>query len=134
VLVLADNREAVIPNAKVGADTIINYNRRDTRRVQAQVGIGYNDDIGRALQVLRDTLVADARVFAEPAPAVFVAGLGDSAVNLTVWTWARRGDWWPLQQNLPRRVKETLDAAGISIPCPQRKLTLRQAPVAPPAA
>ncbi len=134
VLVLADNREAVIPNAKVGADTIINYNRRGTRRAQVQVGIGYNDDIGRALQVLRDTLVADARVLAEPAPTVFVAGLGDSAVNLTVWAWARRGDWWPLQQDLPRRVKETLDAAGISIPFPQRELTLRQAPVAPPAA
>ena len=134
VLVLADNREAVIPNAKVGADTIINYNRRGTRRAQVQVGIGYGDDIGRALQVLRDMLVADARVLAEPAPAVFVAGLGDSAVDLTVWAWAQRGDWWPLQQDLPRRVKETLDAAGISIPLPQRELILRQAPPVPPAA
>lgn len=134
VLVLADNREAVIPNAKVGTDIIINYNRRGTRRAQMQVGIGYGDDIGRALQGLRDMLAADARVLAEPAPAVFVAGLGDSAVNLTVWAWARRSDWWPLQQDLPRRVKETLDAAGISIPFPQRELTLRQAPVVPPAA
>ena len=134
VLVLADNREAVIPNAKVGTDIIINYNRRGTRRAQMQVGIGYGDDIGRALQILRDMLIADARVLAEPAPAVFVAGLGDSAVNLTVWAWARRSDWWPLQQDLPRRVKETLDAAGISIPFPQRELTLRQAPVVPPAA
>ena len=133
VLVLADNREAVIPNAKVGADTIVNYNRRGTRRAQVQVGIGYGDDIGRALQVLRDTLVADARVLAEPAPAVFVAGLGDSAVNLTVWAWAQRSDWWPLQQDLPRRVKETLDAAGISIPFPQRELTLRRASPIPPA-
>ena len=134
VLVLADNREAVIPNTKVGTDIIINYNRRGTRRAQMQVGIGYGDDIGRALQILRDMLIADARVLAEPAPAVFVAGLGDSAVNLTVWAWARRSDWWPLQQDLPRRVKETLDAAGISIPFPQRELTLRQAPVVPPAA
>ena len=134
VLVLADNREAVIPNAKVGADTIINYNRRGTRRAQVQVGIGYDDDIGRALQILQAMLVADARVLAEPAPAVFVAGLGDSAVNLTVWAWARRGDWWPLQQDLPRRVKEVLDAAGISIPFPQREITLRRIPAAPPVA
>ncbi len=132
VLVLADNREAVIPNAKVGTDVIVNYNRRGTRRAQVQVGISYNDDIGRTLQLLRDTLTADARVLAEPAPAVFVAGLGDSAVNLTVWAWAHRGDWWPLQQDLPRRVKETLDAAGITIPFPQRELTLRRAPATPP--
>lgn len=134
VLVLADNREAVIPNAKVGTDVIVNYNRRGTRRAQVQVGIGYGDDIGRALQALRDMLTADARVLAEPAPAVFVAGLGDSAVNLTVWAWAHRSDWWPLQQDLPRRVKETLDAAGISIPFPQRELTLRQASPIPPSA
>ncbi|MDE2177853.1 MAG: mechanosensitive ion channel [Xanthomonadaceae bacterium] len=133
VLVLADNREAVIPNAKVGADTVINYNRRGTRRAQVQVGIGYGADLGRALQILQAMLAADARVLAEPAPAVFVAGLGDSAVNLTVWAWARRGDWWPLQQDLPRRVKETLDAAGISIPFPQRELILRRVP-APPSA
>ena len=133
VLVLADNREAVIPNAKVGADTVINYNRRGTRRAQVQVGIGYGADLGRALQILQAMLAADARVLAEPAPAVFVAGLGDSAVNLTVWAWARRGDWWPLQQDLPRRVKETLDAAGISIPFPQRELILRRVPATPSA-
>ena len=129
-LVLADNRVVVIPNAKVGGDAIVNYNRRGTRRAQVQVGIGYGEDLARALQVLHDMLVADARVLSDPAPSVYVAALGDSAVNLTLWAWAQRADWWPLQQDLPRRVKETLDAAGISIPFPQRELLVRRMPVA----
>ena len=129
VLVLGDNREAVIPNAKVGADTIINFNRRGTRRAQVQVGIGYGDDIGKALQALLAMLAADRRVLADPAPSVYVAELGDSAVSLMVWAWAERADWWPLQQDLPRRVKETLDAAGISIPFPQRELLIKRASV-----
>lgn len=126
VLVLGDNREAVIPNAKVGADTIINFNRRGTRRAQVQVGIGYGDDIGKALQALQAMLVADRRVLADPAPSVYVAELGDSAVSLMVWAWAERAEWWPLQQDLPRKVKETLDATGISIPFPQRELLIRR--------
>ena len=72
-LVLADNRVAVIPNAKVGADAIVNYNRRSTRRAQAQVGIGYGDDLVRALQALQDMLMADPRVLTDPAPSVHVA-------------------------------------------------------------
>jgi len=132
-LVLADNRVAVIPNAKVGADAIVNYNRRGTRRAEVRVGIGYGDDVERALQVLRDMLAADARVLSDPAPTVYVAALGDSSVNLTLWAWAQRADWWPLQQDLPRRVKETMDAAGISMPFPQRELLIRRAPVTPRA-
>jgi small conductance mechanosensitive channel len=132
-LVLADNRVAVIPNAKVGADAIVNYNRRGTRRAEVQVGIGYGDDVERALQVLRDMLAADARVLSDPAPTVYVAALGDSSVNLTLWAWAQRADWWPLQRDLPRRVKETMDAAGISMPFPQRELLIRRAPVTPRA-
>jgi small conductance mechanosensitive channel len=128
-LVLADNRVAVIPNAKVGGDAIVNYNRRGTRRAQVQVGIGYGDDLARALQVLHEMLVADARVLSEPAPSVHVAALGDSTVDLTLWAWAQRADWWPLQRDLPRRVKETLDAAGISIPFPQRELLIKRASV-----
>lgn len=127
VLVLGDNREAVIPNAKVGADTIINFNRRGTRRAEVRVGIGYGDDIGHALQVLQAVLAADHRVLADPAPSVYVTDLGDSAVNLMVWAWAERADWWPLQQDLPRIVKEALDGAGISIPFPQRALLIRRA-------
>ena len=126
-LVLGDNRVAVIPNAKVGSDAIVNYNRRSTRRAQAQVGIGYGDDLMRALQALQDMLMADPRVLADPAPSVHVAALGESSVDLTLWAWAQRGDWWPLQRDLPRLIKQTLDQAGISMPFPQRELLIRRA-------
>ena len=126
-LVLSDNRVAVIPNAKVGSDAIVNYNRRSTRRAQAQVGIGYGDDLMRALQALQDMLMADPRVLTDPAPSVHVAALGESSVDLTLWAWAQRGDWWPLQRDLPRLIKQTLDQAGISMPFPQRELLIRRA-------
>ena len=32
----------------------------------------------------------------EPAPVVFVTGLGDSAVNLSLRVWVATGDFWPV--------------------------------------
>ena len=129
-LVLADNRVAVIPNAKVGADAIVNYNRRSTRRAEVQVGVGYGEDLERTLAVLRAMLQADARVLCDPAPQVYVSGLGDSTVNVTLRAFAQRADWWPLQMDLPRMTKQTLDAAGIVMPFPQREVLLRRASAA----
>ncbi len=125
-LVLADNRVAVIPNAKVGSDAIVNYSRHGTRRVEAQVGIAYTADVDQAIAVLQAMLMADPRVLADPAPQVFVATLGDSAVNITLRAFTQRSNWWPLQMDLTRLVKHALDGAGISMPFPQREVLLRR--------
>ncbi|GAP66749.1 small-conductance mechanosensitive channel [Mizugakiibacter sediminis] len=124
-LVLPDNREAAIPNAKVGADAIINFNRRGTRRVELVVGIGYGDDIGRAGAAVHAVIEADPRVLRDPAPDVAVLELADSSVNLCIRVWVRTADVWAVQTGLLRAIKERFDAEGISIPFPQRELTVR---------
>lgn len=121
-LVLGDNRVAVIPNAKVGSDAIVNYNRRGTRRLQLAVGIAYEADLQHAIAVLQALARGDARVLAEPAPSVFVADLADSSVNLAVWVWCTSSDYWALKLDLTREIKLHLDAEGIGIPYPQREV------------
>jgi small conductance mechanosensitive channel len=124
MLVLPDNREAVVPNSKIGADAIINFNRRGTRRIELKVGIGYNDDIGKAMSAVHQLFDADARILKDPAPGVWTESLGDSSVNLVLRAYVRSGDVWATQTDLLRAVKECFDAAGISIPFPQREVRL----------
>jgi small conductance mechanosensitive channel len=121
-LVLADNREAVVPNAKIGADAIINFSRRGTRRFELRVGIGYGDDIGKAIAVVRRLLAADTRILKDPAPTVWTDSLGESSVNLLLRGYTATSDFWPAQTDLLRAVKEAFDAEGISIPFPQREI------------
>jgi small conductance mechanosensitive channel len=123
-LVLADNREAVVPNAKIGADAIINFSRRGTRRFELHVGIGYGDDIGKAIAVIRRLFDADPRILKDPAPTVWTDSLGESSVNLLLRGYTATSDFWPTQTDLLRTVKETFDAEGISIPFPQREIRL----------
>lgn len=125
-LVMPDGREGMIPNAKIGGDAIINFNRRGTRRFELNVGIGYGDDIGAALAEVQKLMAADDRILKDPAPGVWPNALGDSSVNLVIRAWTVPGDFWTAQTDLLRAVKEAFDAAGISIPFPQREITMVQ--------
>lgn len=127
-LVLADNREAIVPNSKIGAEAIINFNRRGTRRFELRVGIGYGDDIGKAIGVVQRLFEADPRILKNPAPTVWTDSLGESSVNLLLRAHARNDDFWPAQTDLLRAVKEGFDAAGIHIPYPQREVHIVRGP------
>jgi small conductance mechanosensitive channel len=123
-LITPDNRQAVLPNAKVGGDAIINYNVRGTRRFELKVGIGYGDDIGKAMELVQELFMADPRVLKDPAPGVWTEALGDSSVNLVIRGWTATADLWEAQTMLLRRIKERFNEEGITIPYPQSEIRL----------
>ena len=114
-----DNREIIIPNGQIYSGAITNYSARDTRRVDLVFGIGYDDDMLKAKQVMEDILAAHELVLEEPAPAVAVAELADSSVNFNVRPWVKSGDYWDVRSDLIQQVKLAFDENNISIPYPQ---------------
>ena len=92
------------------------------------VGISYGDDIGKAMQVLMDLMTGDSRVLTDPAPVTMVVALADSSVNINMRCWAKNADFWNVLWDLNRKSKEDLEAAGCSIPFPQRDVHLIPAP------
>lgn len=114
----------MVPNSKLWNSTVTNYSRHATRMIDLTVGIGYSDDIDRALAAIKDVVESDERSLRMPEPAYFVANLGDSSVDLTFRVWAGTGDFWALQRDLTKAVKERLDAEGVSIPFPQTDVHL----------
>jgi small conductance mechanosensitive channel len=133
LLLLPDNREAIVPNAKIGADAIVNFNRRGSRRFELRVGIGYKDDLGAALDTVRGLLDADARILKDPAAGVWTESLGASSVNLVLRGYTSVADNWPVQTDLLRAIKERLEDRGISL-APPREMVLMQAPPEGPSA
>jgi len=125
-----DNVRIVVPNGTVYGNTIKNYAANETRRNDMVVGISYDDDIGQAIDAVRKVLHDDARVLTDPAPVVAVSGLGDSSVDIVVRPWCKKEDYWDLRFHLMQALKEQLEAAGCSIPYPQRDVHFFQAPSA----
>ncbi len=115
-----DNQRVIVPNAQIFGDTITNVNVLGTRRLDLVFGIGYDDDMKKAKQLLEQIIADDERVLKDPAPSVTVAELADSSVNFNVRPWCNSGDYWALRSDLLHRVKETFDENGISIPFPQQ--------------
>jgi len=122
-----DNKTIIVPNANITGATITNYLAKDTRRVDLVFGIGYDDDIKKARQILQDIVTNDERILQDPAPVVAVAELADSSVNFIVRPWVNAADYWSVYWDLTETVKLLFDAEGISIPYPQQDVHMHQA-------
>lgn len=122
----ADNKTIIIPNSSLTADNIVNWSVKGTRRVDLTMGIGYDDDIDQARQVMADIMAADERILKDPAPQIAVAELADSSVNFTVRPWVAVSDYWGVYFDLNEQFKKAFDKAGISIPYPQSDVHMYQ--------
>src|SRR5690606_32945351 len=115
-----DNREVVIPNGNLANSEVVNMTAQPTRRVEIKVGVAYNTDLKKALEVILSILNQDERVHSEPAPAVFLNNFGDSSLDLVVRAWVNTGDLWPVYFESMEKIKSAFDRNEIEIPFPQR--------------
>jgi small conductance mechanosensitive channel len=120
ILTTPDNKQITIPNAQVYAGTITNYTAKDMRRLDMVFGVSYDDDLKVAKDVLTRVCTDHPKVLAEPAFSIFVLGLGDNSVNFAVRPWAKTDDYWAVWGDVMEQGKVELEAAGCSIPYPQR--------------
>ena len=120
ILNTPDNVMVTVPNSAISGETIRNYSANPTRRIDLVMGISYDDDIRVAMQAMRDCLRANESVLDDPEPQIAVCELADSAVNLVVRPWVQAAKYWDVRFELTRALKETLEAAGCSIPYPQQ--------------
>jgi len=123
-----DNREIIVPNGAIYGGTITNNSARDTRRIDMVFGIGYDDDIRKAKEIMQDILDADEHILKEPKPLIAVAELADSSVNFNVRPWVKSGDYWGVRYDVTEKIKLAFDAADISIPYPQMDVHVNQQP------
>ncbi len=121
-----DNQRLFVPNDSIINGNIVNTNALPTRRIDLIFGIDYDDDIGKAKEIIRSVLDADERVLDDPAPVIRVGELADSSVNLQVRPWVKTEDYWPARTELLEIVKIKFDEAGISIPFPQQHVHYRE--------
>ncbi len=127
ILKTPDNKMVIVPNSKITGDNIVNYSAKEMRRIDLVFGIGYDDDIRQAKEILGKILSSDERILKDPAPMVAVSELADSSVNFVVRPWVKTADYWSVYFDLTEKVKLTFDEKGISIPFPQTDIHLHQA-------
>lgn len=119
VLRTGDNRTVIVPNGSLSNGIITNYSNQPTRQVLYDVKVDYSADLAKAREVLLK-LAEDPRVQKEPAPVVVVAGLGDTAINLSLRMWTSNADYWGVIFMLNESVRDSLASAGVELAQPPR--------------
>lgn len=121
-----NNVAIVMPNSNVWGDNIKNYATNNVRRLDMVLGFGYDDDMDKAMQVVKEIINQEDRILDEPEPQIAISELGDSAVSMIVRPWTTTEDFWATKFDLTKRFKERFDEEGLSIPYPQRDVHLFQ--------
>ena len=124
-----DGVEAIVPNETLVTTTVLNHSHSSPQvRLAIPVQVAYGCDVDRALAALESAAREEPRVLADPdrAPAAFVAGFGDSGINLELGVWIAdpENGQLNLKSGINRRILANFAAAGIAIPYPQRDVRL----------
>lgn len=123
-LCTVDGMFVMIPNSVIFSAPVKNYSRNPRRRADISVGIAYNDDLAVALKVLDQLMRSHEKVLNDPAPEVLVSELADNSVNLTLRFWVENSSFWEVYWQIKSQLKPVIEGAGLTIPFPQRVITL----------
>lgn len=114
-LITADNKVVHVPNSDIASARIVNYNGRDTRRVELKVTASYDAPIQLVKDTIGKLIAADSRIMNDPAPFVRVSAYGSSSIEYTVRVWCKSGDYWDVYFDLMDNIKPDFDAAGVEM-------------------
>jgi small conductance mechanosensitive channel len=120
-----NNELITVPNASLTDNAVKNPVAKDKLRQKFVFGIGYDDDIGQASEIIIEEAKAHDEILEEPSPQVRLTELNDSDVGLQSRFWIAdpaRADFVRIRGEYVRNVKERFDREGIDIPYPYRTL------------
>ncbi|MFC6718768.1 mechanosensitive ion channel family protein [Natrialbaceae archaeon GCM10025810] len=120
-----DNELLTVPNSALTEGVIENPVDADKLRQKFVFGIGYDDDVERASEIIVEEARDHPDILGEPAPSVRLVELGDSAVGLQSRYWIAdpsRADFVRIRGEYVAAVKRRFDEGGIDMPYPVRTL------------
>lgn len=121
-LVTEDGVKITIPNKHIVGEIL--HNSGGYRIVEGTVGISYDDDPAEAIHVIKNTLANFSAVTPKPAPQVGIEGFGDSSVDIGYRYWVPTQKYIETLHGVNLAVFQDLAKAKITIPFPQRVVTM----------
>ncbi len=124
LLTTVDNKVVYVPNGAMSSGTIINYSRKETRRIEWIVGVDYGEDIDKVKNIIDILIAADERILKEPAPYIALHALDSSSVNVTIRVWVPTAEYWNVYFDMNKKIYDEFNKQGVNFPFPQ--LTIHQ--------
>lgn len=111
-----DNKVIYVPNGALSNSNIVNYSEKDTRRVDFNFSIAYENDFEAAKAIIAEVCASHHMVLKDPAPTIRIAEHGASSIVITTRVWVKNSDYWDVKFDILEAVKAAFDKGGITIP------------------
>lgn len=123
-----DGKEVMIPNEDLITNRVTNWTYSNTKgRVEVHIGISYDSDVDKAMEIMHETAKAHPRCVEEPEVKCFLREFADSSINLSLYFWVddiMKGRYEP-QSDVMREIWRQFKENDISIPFPQRDVYIK---------
>ncbi len=121
-LLTEDGVKVTVPNKHIVGEIL--QNSGEYRIVESSVGISYDADPTKAIEVIRQAIAGFPQVKRGPAPQIGIDDFRDSSVAIGYRYWAPTRQYIETMHGVNLAVFQELGRAGISIPFPQRVVTI----------
>jgi small conductance mechanosensitive channel len=122
ILTHPDRSLVVIPNRKIVGEILHNFST--IRQLHLKVGVAYSTNLNEALAIIREILARNTGVLTDPAPAIGISELGDSAITISIDPWVSVVNFAKVQGELNQAIVERFRGGRIEIPFPQREVRM----------
>jgi small-conductance mechanosensitive channel len=118
--VTRDNREVVVPNGNIVDNTIINYSRPDTSyRLQTDLGVGGDMDVGMVVKTLMETVGNVEGVMKEKPVNILFTEYGESTMTIRVRWWIENfADKRAITHRVMTAIQDVAEKENIDMPNP----------------
>ena len=114
-----DNKVIYVPNGTLSNSNIINYSEKETRRVDFNFSIAYENDFEKAKSIISEVCTNHPMVLDTPVPTIRVSEHGTNGVVVTTRVWVNNSDYWTVKFDILEAVKTAFDEGEITIPYSQ---------------
>ncbi len=122
----SSNECIFIPNNGIIVNPITNQSFYKLRRLDIEIGVGYETDLQKAKNLLETMLSTADFVVQSEQPVIGVANLADSSIIMLVRFWVLTENYTIAKHKLLEAVKQKFSEENISLPFPQLDLHLKK--------
>ncbi len=123
-----DGKEVMIPNEDFITNRVVNWTYSNARgRAEVRIGVAYDSDIEKVMELMLGAAKAHPRCSVEPAPQCYLQEFGDNSVNFLLYFWVddvTNGRFEPMS-DVMRTIWHEFKKHNISIPFPQRDIHIK---------
>lgn len=121
-LVNEDRVTITIPNKHIIGEIL--HNSQDATLVEASIGVAYDSDINKAIDVIREAIMTTDGVPEDATPIIGIEEFADSSVNIGYRYKVHTNRYYQTTFDVNLAIFNALAKHGVSIPFPQREIKI----------